>query len=704
MATQTIAPLLPFLKSTIQWLYAGRIVFPMLPLLLLMPAAFAQSPTDCYPEGVTFRNQSEIDQFSEEHPACTHIIGDLNIDESIDYAISSLEGLSQLTSVGGRLYLHWNQGLTTLQGLHNIHTIGRYLYLYDMDGLISLEGLHGLQTIGEDMYLSQNNVLQRLEGLEHLREIGGYIYLGYNFLLTDITALSGLHSIGERIELIYNSALSSLAGLENIELSGITELVLFNASLESCHVSSICQYLENPENNASLGGNAEGCTTRAEILSACEAQYVDVSQQYQPGWNLAELPVNRFHSSVVDLFPGILEGTLFRFDGGYIPAQQMIPGQGYWLRLPDMSDRTFRGNELRSDLWQVQEGWNLVSGLSTKSVPVDSSGILVPGSLFSFDGGYIAADRLEAGKGYWVAAYENGYVEVHGGEEGGVGLSGVSGVGGVAGAIRPTGAPAKTHAKPKMKIDFWQRDRLLRTLFVLDRSQDGRTSKDGSTSLEGPTSLDGLHPLEGALPPLPPAGSFDARFPDNRTISMASDDIRVMIQLPSTKEDQPVYLRMTHNGDGIQANELQANVLQTNEHEVLFLNDVGRVLARAPLMQNQRIPIPSETAEMRFHQPETKPSKVSSPALHPNYPNPFNPSTIISYSLPEASLVRLDVYNVAGQHVASLVNGTKSAGNHEVQFDATQLASGVYFYTLKTGADGAGDGFGSQVRRMVLMK
>lgn len=70
-------------------------------------------------------------------------------------------------------------------------------------------------------------------------------------------------------------------------------------------------------------------------------------------------------------------------------------------------------------------------------------------------------------------------------------------------------------------------------------------------------------------------------------------------------------------------------------------------------------------------------------ALDQNFPNPFNPSTSIRFSLPEAGYVKLTVYNSLGESVAQLVNGTIDAGLHEVSFSAANLTSGLYFYTLE---------------------
>ncbi len=81
----------------------------------------------------------------------------------------------------------------------------------------------------------------------------------------------------------------------------------------------------------------------------------------------------------------------------------------------------------------------------------------------------------------------------------------------------------------------------------------------------------------------------------------------------------------------------------------------------------------------------SKPEIVEDYQLYQNYPNPFNPVTNIKFSLPERSNVKITVYNLLGIQVAQILNDVRNAGIHTVSFDASNLASGVYFYKLETG-------------------
>ena len=83
--------------------------------------------------------------------------------------------------------------------------------------------------------------------------------------------------------------------------------------------------------------------------------------------------------------------------------------------------------------------------------------------------------------------------------------------------------------------------------------------------------------------------------------------------------------------------------------------------------------------------------------LGDNYPNPFNPTTRISYSIPSESFVTLKVYDNIGREIASLVNGIKDEGEYSIDFKADSFAAGVYYYKLVVGNQ-------SQVKRMILVK
>jgi len=83
--------------------------------------------------------------------------------------------------------------------------------------------------------------------------------------------------------------------------------------------------------------------------------------------------------------------------------------------------------------------------------------------------------------------------------------------------------------------------------------------------------------------------------------------------------------------------------------------------------------------------------------LYDNYPNPFNPTTIISYNLYNSTNVKIEIYNTLGQRISELVNLYQPAGFHRTSFDASGLPSGIYIYKISTQ-------YYSESKKMILVK
>ena len=212
-------------------------------LLILTGSALAQN---CLPVAIHFQTQAQIDAFPISYPACTEIGGNVLIKESVPGDITNLQGLAAVETIGGGLKISDNTALTDLHGLEGITAIGESLIVQENASLISLNGLDGLGSVGGHLILQNNPAIASLESLLALTSIDG------------------------QVRIANNGALTSLDGLDNIAPASISNLKIIHcAQLSECDMNSICSYLSDPANPATISGNATGCASRPEVEVAC---------------------------------------------------------------------------------------------------------------------------------------------------------------------------------------------------------------------------------------------------------------------------------------------------------------------------------------------------------------------------------------------------------------------------------------------------
>ena len=139
-----------------------------------------------------------------------------------------------------------------------------------------------------------------------------------------------------------------------------------------------------------------------------------ITVEYQSDWNLVGLPLEVEDTSYNLIFPESIEGTLYSFNNGYMSETYLTLGEGYWLRFPGSGTTTITGTPVNDLTISLDEGWNLISGISTTvniSDIQDPDGIIIAGTVYGFAlGGYSNTEILEPGKGYWVRANSLGSI------------------------------------------------------------------------------------------------------------------------------------------------------------------------------------------------------------------------------------------------------------------------------------------------------
>lgn len=384
---------------------------------------------------------------------------------------------------------------------------------------------------------------------------------------------------------------------------------------------------------------------------------IDLTYDVEASWNLIGLPLDADQAQIDNLLSRIEEGNLYVFDGKYREAETLEPGKGYWAKFEGSSNYDVTGLPLVDNNIDLKEGWNLISGIG-QSLNIgdisDPNGILVDGTLSGFNGSYTESSELNLGAGYWVRASEAGTITLSLDHEG--------------------------SAKSKESMPVIAETKKGLNKIIVSSGDHQRTLYFGNKL------PDEVNPLSFSLPPLPPGNAFDARF-DKDMGYTESNAFEINLQ---KKKDAPITIDL--------------ELLQTSSHQQFVVQELkgGNVVAehemdgdKSVTLQNSDITgIRVATAGNELLNNDI-PDKFS---LDPSYPNPFNPSTTIQYRLPEQVAVHLEVFNMVGQKVNTLVQGEQQeAGIHKIRFNASSLSSGIYFVRLQAGTF-------RQIQKITLIK
>jgi hypothetical protein len=177
------------------------------------------------------------DQIEAIFGCVQNITGGLRIESN--YELTNLDGLRNLTSVGGDLYIGYNTALKTLEGLRGLIIVGGGLAIGSNTALTTLEGLRGLtMDMGGYLYIYSNYALTDLEGLDRLRRVGGDLDISNNGALTNLDALRNLTSVGGDLSLNTVTGLTTLEGLGGLTSVGGNLVIYSNfdlTTLEGLH-------------------------------------------------------------------------------------------------------------------------------------------------------------------------------------------------------------------------------------------------------------------------------------------------------------------------------------------------------------------------------------------------------------------------------------------------------------------------------------
>ncbi len=375
-------------------------------------------------------------------------------------------------------------------------------------------------------------------------------------------------------------------------------------------------------------------------------------------WNLMSLPVNVPDRSVSGIFPSaLLDSRAYSYDGGFITTDTMENRAGYWAKIVSASAHSIIGTPDSTDTIGVAGRWNLIGPNSfitpVSSITTDPGSILATNFYAYDDTGYVTADSLIPGRGYWVKASTAGTLHLN----------------------VPSNVPG---GSPKAS----PRDYLAELSFV--RIEDG--AGRAQTLYFGERSDGSPSPELFELPPVPPDAGFDVRFGSGSMVEFhdAKNGAESSVPVRILSARFPVTVRWEIKGDPGTLYTLASSAPGGSQESLAQIEGSGSRTLNREQAQSLRLVAGSRGVPKEF-------------SLLQNYPNPFNPVTTVAYALPRAGRVKLVVYNALGEEVSTVIDAAQDAGYYTTTISAENLASGVYFYRLMAGEFNA-------VRKMLLIR
>lgn len=390
--------------------------------------------------------------------------------------------------------------------------------------------------------------------------------------------------------------------------------------------------------NAEGGSPADTTTGSISII---------VNPDVLAGWNMVSVPFTVSDYQKDSLYPTSLSKA-FAYVNGYTVRDTLSNGKGYWLKFAVPGFTGIAGDSILTDTIAVTAGWNLIGSTSMPtpvgSITEDPPGIITS-PLYGFRNGYAAADTILPGRAYWVKVSSGGSLILQ--------------------AVAPPSAAGAGVAGESLRSN---------TMVFTDATGFSQTLTFGP-SLVAPGGTE-------ELPPPGPGRTPDIRFAPGRSTPriqsvVSSSD---MMDIHFQNIVPPVHLSWRiDNADEIYilGGIGPAPAQLTGSGSVVCTGDLTGVTLRGANREMGELPLSYQ--------------------LSHNYPNPFNPATTIDFTISRTSAISVTVYDLSGRKIAVLAEGEYPAGRHEISWDATGHASGIYLFRLDTAA-------GSAVRKMILLK